>query len=94
MVERLREIGAGHAAAPAQVALAWLLSWPFVASVLVGASKLGQLDDNLGAANLRLTDDETQALDDLTAPSPVYPHWFNATIVDAPVRDALTAGCA
>ena len=89
LVERLREIGAGHGASPAQVALAWLLSRPHVASVLVGASKIQQLDDNLRAAELVLTADELAGLDELTAPAPVYPHWFVERVVDAAVRDAL-----
>ncbi len=47
----------------AQVALAWLLAQPGVASVLLGARTLAQLDDNLGAADLSLTAAELAALD-------------------------------
>ncbi len=90
LVERMREIGAGHGASPAQVALAWLLARPFVSSILVGASRVGQLDDNLHAATLALSAAEVAALDEMTAPPPVYPHWFVERIVDAPVRDALS----
>jgi aryl-alcohol dehydrogenase-like predicted oxidoreductase len=89
LVERLREIGAAHGASPAQVALAWLLSRAHIASVLVGASKTQQLDDNLRAAELALSGDELAVLDEMTAPSPVYPHWFNERVVDTAVRDAL-----
>jgi aryl-alcohol dehydrogenase-like predicted oxidoreductase len=89
LVERLREIAAGHGASPAQVALAWLLSRAHVASVLVGASKTQQLDDNLRAAELALSGDELAVLDEMTAPPPVYPHWFNERVVDTAVRDAL-----
>jgi aryl-alcohol dehydrogenase-like predicted oxidoreductase len=92
LVERLRAIGAGHGATPAQVALAWLLARPQVASVLVGASKPAQLEDNLGAAELRLSADEVRELDDLTAPAPVYPGWFNERVFDASVREALGGG--
>jgi aryl-alcohol dehydrogenase-like predicted oxidoreductase len=94
LVERMREIGAGHGASPAQVALAWLLSRPHVASVLVGASRVQQLDDNLNAASLALAPDELAELDRLTAPAPVYPGWFNERIVDAQVRDALAPPAA
>jgi aryl-alcohol dehydrogenase-like predicted oxidoreductase len=89
LVERLREIGAAHGASPAQVALAWLLSRAHVASVLVGASKTQQLDDNLRAAELALSGDELAVLDEMTAPSPVYPHWFNERVVDTALKDAL-----
>jgi aryl-alcohol dehydrogenase-like predicted oxidoreductase len=92
LVERMREIGAGHDASPAQVALAWLLAKPHVASVLVGASQPRQLDDNLRAASVVLAPDELAALDEMTAPTPLYPNWFNERIVDAPVRDALAPG--
>ncbi len=89
VVEKLREIGRQHNASPAQVALAWLLSRPSVTSVLVGASKMSQLQDNLGAASLELSADEIATLDVLTEPRAVYPNWFNASIYDAQVRDAL-----
>lgn len=89
VVDRLREIGEKHSAYPAQVALAWLLSRPHVASVLVGASKIDQLDNNIGAAQLELSTGELSALDKLTEPTAPYPNWFNANIYDEPVRNAL-----
>lgn len=92
LVERMREIGAGHGASPAQVALAWLLAKPFVSSVLVGASRVAQLDDNLRAADLSLSAEEVAELDAMTAPPPQYPGWFIERVVDGPVRDALAGG--
>jgi aryl-alcohol dehydrogenase-like predicted oxidoreductase len=89
VVDRITEIGRAHGASPAQVALAWLLVKRHVTSVLVGASRPSQLDDNLGAARLALSADEVSALDALTAPAPTYPNWFNATITDGPIREAL-----
>lgn len=89
VVDRLRAIGTEHKATPAQVALAWVLSKPFVSSVLLGANKLSQLDDNLGAAALRLTKQELATLDEITAPAPIYPGFFNARVVDEPLRQAL-----
>jgi aryl-alcohol dehydrogenase-like predicted oxidoreductase len=91
LVDHLRKIAAAHEASVAQVAIAWLLSRPQVSSVLVGASRPEQLEDNLGAATLTLSTEELQTLDELTAPTPVYPGWFNAKIFDAPVRDALAS---
>jgi aryl-alcohol dehydrogenase-like predicted oxidoreductase len=89
LVERMREIGSSHGASPAQVALAWLLSRPHVASVLIGASKVGQLDDNLKAAEISLSADEVAELDRMTEPTPVYPSWFNEKVFDAQAREAL-----
>ncbi|HTK09420.1 MAG TPA: aldo/keto reductase [Ktedonobacteraceae bacterium] len=90
IVEKLQEIGRQHHASPAQVALAWLSTRPFVTSILVGASKISQLQDNLGAATLDLNADEVATLNTLTEPVALYPNWFNASIYDAQVRDALT----
>ena len=89
VVDHLRTIATQHHVSPAQVALAWLLSRPHVTSVLVGASKLSQLEDNIGAAQLELSLDELSTLDKLTEPNAPYPNWFNANIYDAPVRNAL-----
>ena len=90
VVDTLRSIGEAHSATPAQVALAWLLTRPAVASVLIGANKEAQLDDNLRAADIRLTDEDLKRLEEVTTPSPIYPNWFNARAFDMPVREALS----
>lgn len=89
LIDRMRAIASRHQATVAQVALAWLLAKPFVSTILLGASKLSQLDDNLGAAHLALSADELAELDRLTAPRPLYPQWFQQSVTDAAVRDAL-----
>jgi len=88
VVDKLREIAKAHNASPAQIALAWLLRKPGVASVLIGANKIAQLDDNLGAMNVQLSDEQMKQLDELTTPAPLYPHWFTARVQDP----AVTAG--
>jgi aryl-alcohol dehydrogenase-like predicted oxidoreductase len=93
IVDKLRAVAQGHGATPAQVALAWLLSKPAICSVLVGANKLAQLEDNLGAVNVRLSEHDLRELDEVSAPTPFYPNWFSARVDDAPVKDAL-AGAA
>ena len=89
VLDLLRSIGAAHQASPAQIALAWLLAQPHVATILIGANKRAQLDDNLGAADIRLTSGELAQLDKLTAPTPIYPNWFNKVTLDAPATEAL-----
>ena len=74
-IEVLVDIAAAHQASPAQVALAWLLGRPAVTSLIIGARTDEQLRDNLGAADLALTADEREALDKVSAPALVYPHW-------------------
>lgn len=89
LLDSMRQIAAAHSATPAQVAIAWLLTRPAVTSVLVGATKLSQLEDNLQAAKLVLTADELKTLDELTRPTPIYPNWFNERIFDAQAKAAL-----
>ena len=59
-----------------QLALAWLLQRDGVTSVIIGAKKMNQLEDNLGAVDLSFTDDERAQLDELTKPDALYPQWM------------------
>ena len=54
---------------PARVAIAWVQSRPGVASTILGARSVRQLDDNLAAIDLRLTAEQTAALEDLSKPT-------------------------
>jgi aryl-alcohol dehydrogenase-like predicted oxidoreductase len=74
-IEVLYDVAGSHDASPAQVALAWLLGRPAVTSVIIGARTDEQLIDNLGGAALTLTADERSALDKVSAPDLIYPHW-------------------
>lgn len=57
------------------VAIAWLLSRPGVASVLLGARTVEQLEDNLAAADLALTEGQLEQLTSVSAPGlPPYPY--------------------
>jgi aryl-alcohol dehydrogenase-like predicted oxidoreductase len=94
VVEKLREIAKALNASPAQIALAWLLRKRGVTCILIGANKMTQLDDNLGAVNVQLTEEQMKQLDDLTALPPLYPHWFTARVQDQVVAEALKAATA
>lgn len=89
VVDMLKQIGQNYGASPAQVALAWILTKPFISSVIVGANKMQQLEDNLGAAQLKLSQQEVERLDELTAPQPIYPGWMQAMGWDTNVKAAL-----
>jgi len=89
VVDRLQVIAAEHDATPAQVAIAWVLTKSFVSSVLLGANTLAQFEDNLRAAAVRLRPEEIAMLDEFTSPTPIYPNYFNARVVDEPLRQAL-----
>jgi aryl-alcohol dehydrogenase-like predicted oxidoreductase len=72
----MREIGAAHEASVARVALAWLLAKKHVMSVIIGAKTIDQLDDNLAATDLVLTEDEIAKLDKVSALPSEYPGWM------------------
>jgi aryl-alcohol dehydrogenase-like predicted oxidoreductase len=78
IVEVLVEVAAGRGVSPAQVALAWLLERPAVTSVIIGARTIEQLADNLGAADLVLSDDELARLEEVSRPPLLYPYWHQA----------------
>ena len=78
IVDALVEIGEGHGVSAAQVAIAWLLGRPGVASVILGARTEEQLADNLAAAELELSDTERARLDEVSAPPLLYPYWHQA----------------
>ncbi len=85
LIDVLRPIADAHEISPARVALAWLLSREAVTSVIVGAKRLDQLDDNIAAADLKLDDDDFVRLDRVSALPPEYPGWM----VDAQAVDRL-----
>jgi aryl-alcohol dehydrogenase-like predicted oxidoreductase len=65
LLEKLETIAAKKGGKSiSQIALAWLLSNPVISSPIIGPRTLNQLQDNLGAAGLRLTDEEIQILDE------------------------------
>ena len=77
-VDVLVEIAEGRSVSAAQVALAWLLGRPGVASVIVGARTDEQLADNLKAVELELSEEERRRLDEVTALPLIYPFWHQA----------------
>ena len=90
LVDQLRPIAERHGASVAQVALAWLLSKDAVTSIMLGATKLAQLEDNLKAIEVKLDAEEVKALNEATTLPPVYPTWFIERLVDAELENALT----
>ena len=60
----------------ARVALAWVLTRPFVTSVIIGAKTKDQLNDNLAAADVKLAPEHVRDLDAASALPPEYPGWM------------------
>ena len=69
-------IAKAHGCSPARVSLAWLLAKPVVSSVIIGAKRLDQLQDNIAAVDLKLTDEELKRLDEASVLPPEYPGWM------------------
>jgi len=78
IVDVLNDIAANHNVSGAQVALAWILTRPGVASVVIGGRKEEQIRDNIAAADLRLSDDERKRLTEVSAIPLIYPYWHQA----------------
>ncbi len=89
VVDTLKETANINAATAAQTALAWVLSKPYVTSVIVGVTSLKQLDENLEAVNVRLSDEELAGLDQTTTPPLLYPGWMYARPAGPVIEKAL-----
>ncbi len=89
LVEQIRTIAARRQVSVAQIAIAWLLAREAVTSVLIGATKRSQLEDNLAAVDVTLSEAEVLELDAATKPVAVYPNWFVEKLVDQPIATAL-----
>jgi aryl-alcohol dehydrogenase-like predicted oxidoreductase len=76
ILDVLQPIAKAHEASVATVALAWILAKPFVTSIIIGAKRVDQLQQNLSAVDLQLTEDEMQKLDEVSALPPEYPGWM------------------
>lgn len=75
-IDAMREIAERKNASVAQIALAWLLHQESVSSVIVGAKRLDQLEDNIGATKVSLSAEELKRLGDVSALPAEYPQWM------------------
>ncbi|MBD0373098.1 MAG: aldo/keto reductase [Pyrinomonadaceae bacterium] len=75
-VDVLDEIAREKNATVAQVALSWLLHQPGVTSIIIGANKMSQLEDNLKSAEIELSPEKVSRLSATTAPNQLYPQWM------------------
>jgi aryl-alcohol dehydrogenase-like predicted oxidoreductase len=75
-IDAMRVIADARGVSVARIALAYVLNKRFVMSVIIGAKTVEQLDDNLAATGIRLTEEEMAALDAVSALPPEYPGWM------------------
>ena len=83
VVETAGEIAAERGVSVAQVSINWLMAKPAVTSVILGARTEQQLQDNLGAAQFRLTPAEVERLDAAGPGRLPYPHWHARSVYGA-----------
>lgn len=76
IVDHLVRIARELSTTPSRVALAWVQGRPGVASSILGARTLDQLNDNLGALDVRLRPEDLRTLDEASAPTLNFPHEF------------------
>ncbi len=88
IVDVLNDVAKAHGVSGAQVALAWLLQRPLVASVIIGGRNFAQFEDNLKAVDLKLTADEIAKLDKVSQPPLIYPYWHQSFTATDRLSDA------
>ena len=76
VIAAMRPIAEAMGVSVAQVALAWLLRQPVVTSVIVGAKRIEQLQDNIRSTEVALSAEDLAALDAVSALPPEYPGWM------------------
>ncbi|TGE10050.1 aldo/keto reductase [Hymenobacter fodinae] len=76
IIDALRPLAESKGVSVAQTALAWLLHQPVVSSVIIGAKKMEQLEDNLKAVDVQFSPEELQQLDEVSKLAPEYPGWM------------------
>jgi len=93
LLEKVRTLAEHYGVSVPRIALAWLLSKPAVSSILLGATRLEQLEDNIASLRVRLDQQHIAMLDEATQPALPYPNWFFETFADAPLQRALEGQC-
>ena len=75
IVDTLKSIASERSATPSQVALAWTLTRPAVASLVVGGLTEQHFRENIAAVDLKLTSEELERLNQVSRPAYIYPYW-------------------
>jgi aryl-alcohol dehydrogenase-like predicted oxidoreductase len=76
IIDAMRPIAEAKGVSVAQIALAWLLHQPVVTSVIIGAKRKDQLDDNIASTKVTLSEDELKTLAEVSALPSEYPGWM------------------
>jgi aryl-alcohol dehydrogenase-like predicted oxidoreductase len=90
VVDELEIIAKARETTIASVALAWVHAQPAVTSIIIGARRLSQLDDNVLAVDVNLTAEELARLNALTAPTPGFPQSLLTTAASSIISGGTT----
>jgi aryl-alcohol dehydrogenase-like predicted oxidoreductase len=78
IVDTFTQIANNHGASAAQVGLAWLLTRPAVTSLVIGGRNIAQIKENIAATELKLTVEEINQINEVSAIPMLYPYWHQA----------------
>lgn len=74
VADRVQQMAAQRGISPSQLALAWVLSKPYVTAPIIGASKMQHLDEAIAALDIQLSTEEVRQLEELYEPHPIEGH--------------------
>ena len=74
IVDRVSEVAKKRGVSNMQVALAWILSKPYITAPIIGSSKVEHLEENFKALDLKLSAEEIKLLEEPYQPHPVLGH--------------------
>jgi aryl-alcohol dehydrogenase-like predicted oxidoreductase len=74
IAERAAEVAKSHNATASQIALAWVLSKPYITTPIIGSTSLGHLDQAIAALEIKLSAEEIRLLEEAYQPHPILGH--------------------
>jgi aryl-alcohol dehydrogenase-like predicted oxidoreductase len=80
IIDELVAVAASANCTPAQAALAWICKRPGVTSPIIGARRVEQLEENIKALDVKLTDAQIAKLEEVSRPTLNFPYEFLANI--------------
>ncbi len=86
IVDKLMALSKEIGRTPAQIALNWVASSPGITSTIIGATKLPQLEDNLGALNFVISKEHRDELDEISGLEPAHPYVFFSVPMQAMIN--------
>lgn len=90
LINTLRAVAKDNPVSPAQIAQAWILAKDPTHTLIFGASRMDHLDTTLEAAQIKLTPEEVQMIDDAVPQPRRYPEWFDTMMTDELHKKVLT----